>query len=79
MVHRFDTVEAPPSLKVKKDPNITGRELLGTGTHDSLLEAGAFVETIEKFQGLKIACVEEVVYRMGYNAAPNSANLPSRC
>jgi len=39
---------------------------LDTGTHDSLLDAGTYVETIEKRQGLKIACVEEVAYRMGY-------------
>ncbi|MGE5856186.1 MAG: glucose-1-phosphate thymidylyltransferase RfbA [Syntrophaceae bacterium] len=48
---------------------------LDTGTHDSLLEAGAFVETIEKRQGLKIACVEEVAYRMGYIDAQRVAEL----
>lgn len=39
---------------------------MDTGTHTSLLEAATYVETIEKRQGLKVACIEEVAYRMGY-------------
>jgi len=39
---------------------------LDTGTHDSLMEAGQFIETIEKRQGLKVACLEEIAFRMGY-------------
>jgi glucose-1-phosphate thymidylyltransferase len=39
---------------------------LDTGTHDSLLEAATFIHTIEKRQGLKVACPEEIVYRLGY-------------
>ncbi|RKF02804.1 glucose-1-phosphate thymidylyltransferase [Tenacibaculum lutimaris] len=39
---------------------------LDTGTHDSLMEAGQFIETIEKRQGLKVACLEEIALRMGY-------------
>ena len=39
---------------------------LDTGTHDSLMEAGQFIETLEKRQGLKVACLEEIAYRMKY-------------
>ena len=39
---------------------------LDTGTHESLLQAGQFVHTIQTRQGLKISCIEEIAYRMGY-------------
>jgi glucose-1-phosphate thymidylyltransferase len=39
---------------------------LDTGTHDSLMDAGEFIATIEKRQGLKVACIEEIAYRLGY-------------
>ena len=39
---------------------------LDTGTHESLLEAGEFIATIEKRQALKIGCIEEIAYRLGY-------------
>lgn len=50
------------------DVEVMGRGYawLDTGTHESLLEAGTFIETIEKRQNLKVACLEEISYRMGY-------------
>lgn len=52
-----------------------GMAWLDTGTHESLLQASLFVETMEKRQGLKICCPEEIAYRMGYISGAHLENL----
>ena len=55
-----------------------GMAWLDTGTHDSLIEAGSFIQTIEKRQGLKIACPEEIAYRMKFINAAQLENLANK-
>jgi glucose-1-phosphate thymidylyltransferase len=52
-----------------------GYAWLDTGTHDSLLEAGQFIATLEKRQGLKVACLEEIAYRAGWISAEQVQKL----
>lgn len=52
-----------------------GTAWLDTGTHESLLQAANFIEAIEQRQGLKVSCVEEIAYRMGYIDAEQLARL----
>jgi glucose-1-phosphate thymidylyltransferase len=52
-----------------------GYAWLDTGTHDSLLEAGQFIATLEKRQGLKVACPEEIAYRAGWIGAAELETL----
>ena len=59
---------------------IMGRGMAGldTGTHDSLLEASMFIQTLEKRQGLKVACLEEIAYRQGYIDAAQLQELAAQ-
>lgn len=52
-----------------------GYAWLDTGTHESMLEASNFIHTIEKRQGLKVACLEEIAFDMGYISAPKLKEL----
>ena len=63
--------------KQKLNVEIMGRgySWLDTGTHDSLLEAGQFIATLENRQGLKISCPEEISYRLGWINATQLENL----
>ena len=61
--------------KLKVEVMGRGMAWLDTGTHDSLLEAGQFIATIEKRQGLKVACPEEIAYRKGYITADQVRKL----
>ena len=48
---------------------------LDTGTHDALMQAANFIETIEKRQGLKVACIEEVAFNKGFISADQLRSL----
>ncbi len=52
--------------KLRVEKMRRGYAWLDTGTHESLLQAGEFVHTIQQRQGLKVSCIEEISYRMGY-------------
>ncbi len=63
--------------KGQLDVNVMGRGYawLDTGTHESLLEASNFIEVIERRQGLKVACLEEIAFEMGYISEEKLLNL----
>jgi glucose-1-phosphate thymidylyltransferase len=55
-----------------------GMAWLDTGTHDSLLDAANFIQTIERRQGLKVACPEEIAFRLGYITRDQLAALATK-
>jgi len=63
--------------KEKLNVEILGRGFawLDTGTHKSLIQAGQYVQTIEENQGIKIACLEEIAYKMGYISGEKLRNI----
>lgn len=56
-----------------------GYAWLDTGTYDSLIDASTFIKTIEERQGLKIGCIEEIAYRMGYISKEHLERLAYKC
>jgi len=63
--------------KLKTEIMGRGYAWLDTGTEDSLLEASNFIQTIEKRQGLKVACIEEIAYEKGYISKEQLLELAS--
>ena len=62
------SVNQEPLEAGKLQVKILGRDFawLDTGTHESLIEAGQFIHTVEKRQGLKVACLEEIAFEKGW-------------
>ncbi len=60
------------------EPLGRGFAWLDTGTHDSLIEASLFIQTLEKRQGLKVACPEEIAYNLGYITASQMEQLAAK-
>ena len=65
MTRYFPAISSRGMLVIPLLPGNLRGEIF-TGTHESLLQAANFIEAIELRQGLKVACVEEIAYRMGY-------------